>query len=99
MDYESIVLKILNKYEEISKGIENLATESYIFDVVELDPEIIPDNFMKILTNYEKVETHVYEYKTLTVYFIEPYGNTKEDKILIGLLKEDRLVEYVIITK
>lgn len=97
MEYTYLALDMLSQYLEKTINIEDTATESNVFEIDELDHSIIPVSHRGLFVEYSTVMTHLYAYKELIAYVIQPNTNTKPKPILIGLIKEDKLLDFKII--
>lgn len=97
MDHKYLALNTLKKYIGEKIPLEKIGTESYVFEVDELDPMITPPEYQAILTNYKEVMTHTYSYKSIVVYVIVPLEKRDDEDILIGVLEEGELIDYVFV--
>lgn len=98
MDFQKIAIQLLNKYSEEPINGTDLASESYSFEVEEIAESLIPKEYQAYLDNSEFIMTHVFTVKDLLVYFIEPTPFPEHNKIFVGLLKDDELMEYHILS-
>ncbi|MGO2602544.1 MAG: hypothetical protein ACTH80_00530 [Alkalibacterium gilvum] len=98
MDYSDLALDMLSKHLGEPISLEDAGYESYSFEVVELDMTIIPMSYQSYLSRFQDVMTHLYLYKELVVYILYPLADSASDPKLVGLLYEDKLLDYRIIT-
>lgn len=97
MDYENLALNMLSKATSEEIALIDVGTESYGFEVEELDPGIIPNEYQEILTSHKEVMTHTYGYKSTIVYIIVPLGRRDDEEVLVGVLEEGKLIDYVLV--
>lgn len=94
MNYEALALKMMRKAIGIDILLEDLAVESYSFEVEEIDQDMIPEEYRRFLSNYEEVMTHVYAYESIYLYVIVPLERRDDEEVLIGVLEEGELIDY-----
>ena len=99
MDYSYLALEMLSEYLGENIILEDTAVESNNFEIDELDESIIPIDYQLYLINHSKVMTHLYAYDSLIAYIIYPYNYLEANQILVGLLKENVLINYHIISR
>ena len=97
MDYIEYAMILLNSHIADEVRIQDTGYESYNFEVEEIDIELIPEDYQKVLNGYSNVMTHLFAYEDYYVYILQPYGTKYYEKVLIGLMKNDRLIDYKII--
>lgn len=97
MDYATVAMALLNKYLEKEIKLEDTGTESYTFEVEEIDPELIPEDYQKIINAYTNVMTHLFAYENYYAFILQPYDTKNDGYTLIGLVKDDRLIDYKIV--
>jgi|SRR5699024_1148507 len=97
MDYTYLAIDMLNQHLEEVINVEDTARESNVFEIDELNYSIIPVSHRGLFVEYSTVMTHLYAYKELIAYVIQPNTNTKPKPILIGLVHEDKLLDFKII--
>lgn len=96
MNDEYLALIMLSNFTGKKIQLVDVAVESYTFEINELDPEIIPEEYKQVLFYCEDIMAHVYEYESVIVYIIIPRYKRKEGPVLIGLLDDGIVVDYLI---
>lgn len=94
MKYDDIALELIKEITGAEIELSDVGSESYSFEVVELDPALMPKEYAKTLVNYTEVLSHLYVYGSVIVYVITPLKKSEGNDILIGVLEEGELVNY-----
>lgn len=99
MDYIDEAITLMNKYLETKIELEDTGTESYAFEVEEIDPELIPEEYQNIINAYTNVMTYLFAYENYYAFILQPYDTKYDDYTLIGLVKDNHLIDYKIVWK
>lgn len=97
MNYEIEAITLMKKYLEEEIALEDIGTESYVFEVEEIDPELIPEDYKKIIKGYTNIMTHLFAYEDYYAFILQPYDTQYDERTLIGLMKDECLIDYKII--
>ncbi|MEI3610178.1 hypothetical protein [Pseudogracilibacillus sp. SO10305] len=97
MGYTYLAIDMLNQHLEEIINVEDTAMESNVFEVDELGHSFIPVSHRTLFAEYLTVMTHLYAYKQLIAYVIYPNIDSKSKPILIGLIQEDKLLDFKIV--
>ena len=79
MNYINHVIELLSKHLKIKIRIEDTGYESYLFEVDELDAELIPATYESILFKYTNVMTHIFVYEDYCAFILQPCDTKYDD--------------------
>lgn len=97
MDYVDEAITLINEKLGTKIELKDTGTESYAFEVEEIDPDLIPDEYKSIIRTYTHVMTHLFAYENYYAFILQPFDTEYDEYTLIGLVKDDRLIDYKIV--